>query len=138
MHHARDVDAAGKIAPVVLDEGRDRATHRRHGALHIGRAAAVDAAILDLAAERIVRPNARVDHRNGVDMAVKQDRGTRPVAVHAADDIAVIVDGDLVEVVLAEELREGVHNLPFLTGIALGADECLCERNHDFISTHIE
>ena len=136
VHHARDVDAAGKVAPILLDKGRRRAAHGRHGALHVGRAAAVDAAVLDLAAEGIVRPRARINDRHGVDVTVKQDRRTRAIAVHTADDVAVIVDGDLVEVVLMEKIREGVHDLPFLPGIALGADECLCERNHDFISTH--
>ena len=129
VHHAGHMYAAGKIAPGLLGKGRRRAAHGGDRALHIRRAAAIDAAVFDLPAKRVVLPGGRV-RPDGIDMPVQQQRRPGPL------DAAVRIDAHLIKTVLFEKLRQRVHHAALLAGIAPAADERLRERDQDLLAVH--
>jgi len=73
------------LADLLADQDEHLGAHRRH-VLHVDRAAAPEVAVVDLSAERVVPPLARVgfDH---VEVRVEQDRRLAPVALDARDDV---------------------------------------------------
>ena len=74
MDGAGDADLAGEVLAGLFRVAGGCRDHGAVAALHVGGAAAVDPAVDDLAAERVVLPLRRVDHVDGVDVAVHQDR----------------------------------------------------------------
>ena len=81
-----------RLCPRVLlclrGEAPCRHDHRAVAALHVGRAPAVDFSVLDLAAERVVRPLGRINHVHGVHVPVEQNRFAGPFSVNGSDDVS--------------------------------------------------
>ena len=70
-----------------------RRPHRRgEAALHVGRAPAVEAAVDDLAAERILRPGAAVTDRHDVDVGVERERAAAARPGQARDEQRMSVE----------------------------------------------
>ena len=137
MHRARHADAARKVSAGLFSEARRRRDHGAVAALHVGRAAAVNFPVRDLAAERVMLPLRRVDHVHGVDMAVHQDGLAGPFAVDRAEDAAEAVDDDLVEAVFLHFALHQLRHALFLSGIAGNAQRLLTKRNQLFICISI-
>ena len=82
VHDAGDHQLAGRESAGLRDHTRD-IDHRRDAALHVLRAAAVDAAV---ALDRIERrPHA--GHADGVDVAAEHQRSAGHAPVECADDV---------------------------------------------------
>ena len=67
-------DDVSARAESLLERDLRRPHRRREPALHVRRAAPVEAAVDDRAAERILGPGAPVTDRNDVDVAVERER----------------------------------------------------------------
>jgi len=98
VHDAGQGDLAREVALRVLEEEVRRRGERRDRALHVGRAAAVEPAVFDLARIGVARPAAR-DDRHRVDVAVEEHARAGTPALQPDNHAAVAVDRDLVEAV---------------------------------------
>ena len=82
VHDCRDNDAAARQA-AALDDPTHSADHRRHTALHVLRAAAVEAAVADLGIEGPMHPA----DSDGVSVPAQHQRTARGSSLEHADDI---------------------------------------------------
>ena len=137
MHRTRHADAAREVPAGLLGEARRGRDHGAVAAFHVGRAAAVNFPVHDLAAERVVLPLRRVDDVDGVDVAVHQDGLAGPVAVDGAEDASEAVNDDLVEAVFLHFSLHQLCHAFFLPGIAGDAQRLLTKRDQLFICINI-
>ena len=137
MHRARHADTAREVPAGLFSKARCGRDHGAVAALHVGRAAAVNFPVRDLAAERVMLPLRRVDHVHGVDVAVYQDGLAGSLAVDGAEDAAEAVDNDLVEAVFLHFPLHQLRHALLLSGIAGNAQRLLTKRNQLFICINI-
>ena len=138
MHRTRHADAAGEVLSGLLGKARCGGNHGAVAALHVGRAAAVNFPVHDLAAERVMLPLRRVDDVDGVDVAVHQDGLAGPLAVDGAENTAEAVDDDLVEAVFLHFALHQFRYALFTAGVAGHAQRFLtkCDQLFVCISIH--
>ena len=136
MDGAGDADLAGEVLAGLFRVAGGCRDHGAVAALHVGGAAAVDPAVDDLAAERVVLPLRRVDHVDGVDVAVHQDGLAGPLAVDGAENTAEAVDDDLVEAVFLHFALHQFRYALFMAGIAGDPDGLLAKFDQLFVGVH--
>ena len=136
MDGAGDADLAGEVLAGLFRVAGGCRDHGAVAALHVGGAAAVDPAVDDLAAERVVLPLRRVDHVDGVDVAVHQDRLAGAFAVDGAEHAAVFVDDDLIKAVLFHLALHEFRDALLLAGIAGDPDGLLAKFDQLFVGVH--
>ncbi|MPL88766.1 hypothetical protein SDC9_34793 [bioreactor metagenome] len=123
-------ERAGAVAPRAFLVAGDREDHRalgrrlghqidrggdegRDARFHVGGAAAPEHAVMDLAAEGIMRPGRGIAHRHHVGMAVEAE-GLRPFRAPAGEEIgdAVAIDAGAGEASPAQHLFEQHERAP--------------------------
>ena len=103
-------DVAARLE-ALLERHLRRPHRRREPALHVRRAAPVEAAVDDVAAERLLRPRAPVADRHDVDVRVERERAAAARARQPGDDQRVRRErrrrADVPAVELEPERRRG-------------------------------
>ena len=127
VHHACDVELAGEILVRVRREVGRRADEGCHRTLHIAGSAPVDLSVVDLSGEGRVLPLGLIRHRNGVDVAVKEQLLARSLSLDAADHVAVLVDRHGIKSQLGEFLLQDTGHAVLMSGIALLLDQLLAK-----------
>jgi hypothetical protein len=67
-------------------------------------------------------------------MTIENQRFPRLIAHDATNDIAVLIDMNVIELVMLHHDFYGINHVPFLAGITFLLDQCPAVFNHFFIT----
>ena len=129
-----NIDFTCEILARVLCECSCCGAEACYSALHIAGATTVDLAVVDLSSEGGILPLGFIRNRDGIDVAVEENLLARTVALDAADDVAVLVNGNAVKALGGQVLAQSLHNTVFVAGVALLLDQLLAKGNNLLLS----